>query len=490
MSQSAQLPEVFLAFGFHINTSHSYRIDTADERGFAKDIRIIRSILDTLDAANQRGVAVRGVWDTEQLFSIEECLNVHAPDLLDRIRDRVGQGWDEVVYMSYNNGLVSAMNEHELSTVLSRSRSNSAGSGLEDVFGEVSPIVRPQEMMTTAGSFSHYRAHGIEAVCLYYSATPFDAMRMFVDPLDATQAHNPLLFSLEGDDRGKSDESIRVIPTYHTVDLIEHVSLRHWVKELRRAQRAGGIDRDVLLFINFDADDQMWEGYDVPAPLRALPNTGGLGEMIASIEDLEYVHYTTLAEYLDTHPDAGKISFSQDTADGSWNGYASWSEKYSSQLFYSVVNDDREISAAVEIIAGSLPPEVRQKCRDTLRESFEQRLRLLSTTAYGLATPFVAPAREQACVDTVHRIYNAHEVVVSEIAKVLLDLPAYSSDSGGDVFVADIRNGEEKLVARLVYPGNVSEVEDIGITAHVPEEIFEKIQSRNLHLECAAAPGG
>lgn len=489
MSQSAQLPGVFLAFGFHINTSHSYRIDTPDERGFAKDLRIIRSILDTLDAANERGVPVCGVWDTEQLFSVEECLSVHAPELLERIRRRVMHGNDEVIHMSYNNGLVSAMNEQELETVLDRSRSNTAGSGLEDLFGKASPIVRPQEMMTTAGSFKHYRAHGIEAVCLYYSATPFDAMRMFVDPLDAAQAHNPLLFDRQGNENGDG-ESIRIIPTYHTVDLIEHVSLRHWIKELRRGQRSGSIDRDVLLFINFDADDQMWEGYDLPAPLRALPNTGGLGEMIGSVEDLEYVHYTTLAEYLETHSDSGTISFSQDTADGSWNGYSSWSEKYSSQLFYSAVNDDRDIAAAAGIILEELPERTRKVCESALQRSFEHRLRLLSTTAHGLATPFVAPAREEACVRLMNEIYGEHWTVVSELARALPELPVHSSNSAENVFVADIRNAEEKLVARLVYPGHVSDVENVGITAHVPEKLFEDIQSRNLHIECAAAPGG
>jgi hypothetical protein len=44
--------------------------------------------------------------------------------------------------------------------------SNPWGSGVEDIFGEFSPIVRPQEMMTTPGNFSIYEKAGMEAVCL------------------------------------------------------------------------------------------------------------------------------------------------------------------------------------------------------------------------------------------------------------------------------------------------------------------------------------
>ena len=41
--------KVYVAYGFHINLYHSYRIDTNNEEGFGKDIRIIRKIIDVLD---------------------------------------------------------------------------------------------------------------------------------------------------------------------------------------------------------------------------------------------------------------------------------------------------------------------------------------------------------------------------------------------------------------------------------------------------------
>jgi hypothetical protein len=44
-------PRIHLALRFHTNFYHSYRGDTPDEFGFGKDIRIIRSILQTLAGA-------------------------------------------------------------------------------------------------------------------------------------------------------------------------------------------------------------------------------------------------------------------------------------------------------------------------------------------------------------------------------------------------------------------------------------------------------
>ena len=45
-------PLIHLAFRFHGNFYHSYRGDTPDERGFGKDIRIVRHILRELDSVN------------------------------------------------------------------------------------------------------------------------------------------------------------------------------------------------------------------------------------------------------------------------------------------------------------------------------------------------------------------------------------------------------------------------------------------------------
>ena len=56
-------PTIHIAFRFHGSFYHSYRGDTPDELGFGKDIRIIRHLIETLDALNAAGLPVRGTWD-------------------------------------------------------------------------------------------------------------------------------------------------------------------------------------------------------------------------------------------------------------------------------------------------------------------------------------------------------------------------------------------------------------------------------------------
>ena len=87
---------IHLAFRFHVNFYHSYRGDSLDEKGIGKDIRIIRSLLDDLDALEAEGIPVRCAWDIENYFSLETYLPRHAPDIVERIRTRVGHGLDEV----------------------------------------------------------------------------------------------------------------------------------------------------------------------------------------------------------------------------------------------------------------------------------------------------------------------------------------------------------------------------------------------------------
>jgi len=241
--------KVHITFGFHVNLYHSFRGDTNDENGFGQDIRVIRHTLAELDRFNRQGIPVHGVWDFDNLFSFQEILPVHAPDIITDIQRRVRENKDDVILMSYNNGLMSAMTDEEFMVSMQRAMSNEQGSGVKDLFARVAPVVRPQEMMTTPGNFKRYQSLGIEAVSLYYSATPFDAFRMFSHVLTPAQAHNPITYR-----NPATDEQIVVLPTYHAGDLVEKVSLRDWAERLHRLQDEGRIDRDVLIFINFDAD--------------------------------------------------------------------------------------------------------------------------------------------------------------------------------------------------------------------------------------------
>src|SRR5512135_1102510 len=101
-------PNIHLAFRFHGNFYHSYRGDTPDELGFGKDIRIIRHLIETLDELNQRGIPVRGTWDFENYFSLEQIMPAHCPDIIASLQRRAQAQKDELQLMSFNNGLITA----------------------------------------------------------------------------------------------------------------------------------------------------------------------------------------------------------------------------------------------------------------------------------------------------------------------------------------------------------------------------------------------
>jgi hypothetical protein len=392
--------KVFIAFGFHVNLSHSFRNHSNNESGFGKDIRIIRRIIQTLDHFNDQGIPVKGIWDFDNLFSLQEILPQYAPDIITDIQRRVRENKDEVILMSYNNGIVSAMTSKELDDAVRWSITNPWQSGVKDIFGKFTPVVRPQEMMTTPGNFTVYKKHGIQAVSLYYSATPFDAFKVFSRPLSHVEAHNPVVYR-----HPQTKEEMVVIPTYHLGDLMEHVSLKHWVNELRNMQNNGHLNQDALIFINFDADSELWSGLDLPWTLAWMPNTGGLKDLIEEVKNLPNVEFTTLGDYLSNHPPVGTFFFSQDTADGSFNGYNSWAEKAETSDYWTVIERNRRTCMAAQKAMALLNDTIdtpRLKSLITFAEM--TRLRALSTTNFGMATPFLAPQREQAVADLMNHL--------------------------------------------------------------------------------------
>ncbi|TAL36198.1 MAG: hypothetical protein EPN93_08825 [Spirochaetes bacterium] len=396
--------KVYLSIGFHGNLYHSYRIDTNDEAGFGKDIRIIRKIIEVLDEKNAKGIPVKGTWDFENLFSLQETLPKYAPDIIKNLQRRVKENGDEIILMSYNNALSSALNEKEFLDSMKLSIHNPKGSGVADLFQKWTPYVRPQEMMITPGNYRLYKDLGLKGVVLYYSAIPFDAFRVFERELTLEEAHNPLMYR-----NRETKEELLVIPAYNHGDLAENISIKKWVRDLHREQLRGNITRDVLICINADADDSYWYGYKLPSYLSWLPNTGGLSQLIDDAAGMDYVRFTSIDEYVKTHEPAGEISFGQDAADGSFNGYVSWSEKaYSSDYWQEVAADRRthEIAEGVYARAGmGIPADVRA----ALDRSYESRMRLLSTTNFGMATPFLARTRERVVEGIIAELKGSSE---------------------------------------------------------------------------------
>jgi len=408
-------PAVHVAFRFHVNFYHSYRGDTPDELGFGKDVRIIRHILATLDELNQRGVPVCGTWDLDNYFSLEKIMPAYCPDIIADIQRRAREGHDEIQLMSYNNGLISAHTAREFEESVRRGITNEQGSGLRDLFGDrFRSMVRPQEMMYTPIHLKLYRACGIDAISLFYSALPFNTFSTFVPPLTLTERYNPLTLTYSG-----IDETMTLMPCYNTGDLADHLTLRRWVSGMRRAQLALPGPQDLLLLLDMDADDDFWVGYDVPVLKGHFSSIRGLRGLVENVADLDYVRFTTPCVYLQDHAPVGAITIGQDTADGSFDGFATWAEKWSNQRLWTGLERARILELQTRrLLANELPARIKS----LLQDSFEARLRTLSTTHFGMSAPVMNLTREKAGRDLVR-----HAV---ESAAAALDLAAPKSSPG------------------------------------------------------------
>ncbi len=399
--------KVYIAAGFHVNYNHSWRGDRNDRTGFGLDSQVIEGILDTLDTANESGLEARGTWDFDNYWSLEHCMPMFAPELLQRIQKRVIDGPDEVILDAWNNGLYGGMTEHEFRETLARTISNDAGSGIKDLFGNYSPVIRTQETMFTQGGIELMKEFGIDAIALYYSSIPFDSIRNFVRRLTPTEMYNPLWFNST-----ESDARLLMIPMYNQGDTLNHGSISKWARELHRRQEKGELDGNALIYINMDADADIWNGLPLPGVLKKIPNTRGLSEFIETVNKLDYVEFATLGDYIRDNAPVGDLTVSQDLADGSYTGYNSWTEKEENHRLWRIAERARRLAGIAEFatekadVADDRRAAAQEELYDSPDSYFENKLRLLSTTHFGMHAPAVHSERAQA---GFHYARNAFE---------------------------------------------------------------------------------
>lgn len=415
---------IHVAYGFHVNCYHSYRGDTNDAQGFGSDIRIIRKIISSLDGLNAEGIPVKGTWDSENFFSLEQILPRFAPDIIEGMKRRVKENGDENIIMGYSNGALGAMQENELAASLELAVTNPQGSGLNDIFGSCEKIVRPQEVMFTPSQVHTYNKLGVKALCLYYSCVPFDAFKTLVPLLDDEKAFNPLTFEYKG-------EGLTVIPTYSNADVCDAGCLRAWVKELHEKQVSGKIKNDLFLFINMDADAIFWESLELPVIKNRLANTDGIRGLVKEVADLDFVKFDTPGGYLKKHSPVGTLRFTQDTADGNFTGYASWAEKPYNRKIWTAIERSR--------IAEKIKPD---------ETDFLNRIKLLSTTHFGLATPVLNIQRETAA---------------NSLANALM---THYLDEGGELTLSNANGSDLQCVQLSLNADELPEIKAKGLKAY------------------------
>jgi hypothetical protein len=413
--------KIYLVCGFHVNYNHSWRGDRNDRTGFGPDSKIIRGVVDILDEANARGLAARGTWDFDNFWSLESIMPGFAPDLLEAIVRRIKDGPDEAILGCWNNGDVAASTVGEFRENLRRTISNEQGSGVRDMFGSYTPAIRTQETMFTQGSIELYLEQGVEAIALYYSSVPFDAIRNFVPRLAPNQMYNPLwLRSTE------SDARMLMIPMYNHGDVIDNVSLRRWVKKIRARQESGDIPGNALLYINMDADGEIWTGMPLPKLFGRFPNVRGLPEYIELVNELDYLEFGTIGDYLKNNQPAGELTVRQDLADGSYTGFNSWTEKQVNQQLWRLAERARWLERTAECLSASegFDPAARREIEKLLYDNrdsyFENKLRLLSTTHFGMNSPGVHEDRLRVAFQLARK---AHDFAVGAAALALEKFP-------------------------------------------------------------------
>jgi hypothetical protein len=350
---------VHLAFSMHTNLYHSYRGNSDGEDGYGRDIRVIRNTLRWLDELPE----VHADWDIENYFSMDGgegygygWLKTDAPDILQRIRERREAGQDGIRLMSWNNGSVSWQTFEEFEQSVERAKASYLSA-----FGSFDPGVQPQENMYSPDHVGWYRQLGIEWITLFNSMTPFTGFPLD-QRLEGEQAYNPVTLR-DGED------TMTLVPVYHHADVIDRGSLAGWARQL-----SGQFEGDTLLVIHFDADSETWLSFD---------------QEIRAAAELDFVRFTTIQSYLDTHQPVGTLELPGDLADGFGDGFQSWAEKQINQEVSTLVAQARELSDWARALA---PGD--DEVRSLVDQALVPRLLTLSTTNFGLAVPYLHPDRE------------------------------------------------------------------------------------------------
>lgn len=460
INKSQNPHKIYLCLGFHASMRHSWRGDMPDETGVGVDIRVIRKIIEILNSANERGISIGGSWDFESRWTIEEYIKNHSPDILENIKKRVDKGLDEVIISPYNNGLVAASTEREFVESVKREFTNDKKSGLLDIFGKATPMTRPQEMMFTPGQVKLYKKLGIKYLSLYYSSTPFNSISNFIPPLTTEQRYNPIYLK-----DGTSDDKIILIPTYHHGDILNNYSLKKWLIKLRKEQITGKVKSDLLIFINIDADSETWVGFDLPRILSFIPNATGLYEYIKTVNELKFVEFTTIKEYMKNHSPVFEVTITQDLADGGWDGFSSWAEKLDTHQIWKGLEKSRYYTYQAEYLLENeiKDDDFKEKINNELwgeeNSSFIKRFELLSTTHFGMSNPVINNERLKQAFElsnlTKEIAYNALRECKKTIArKSNKDLKDYLYA----FYIFNFKNRDSKFFAKvpLILPENIN----------------------------------
>jgi hypothetical protein len=477
--------KIYFIISPHINYYHSYRGDSRGVDGFGKDLNLMRAILDKLDEIEDQGLCngeMRVTWDYSDTFWSIQLQQEFQEDVLDRVIERCSQGKDEVLIGTWGNVGLPFLDTEEFLQNYEWLMENSMGTGLKQLFpGRIAPYIRAQETMFTQGMIELYNKCDIKGVCNYYSVYEFDVGRPFIYPrLTPNQRYGLTKFKST-----ISDASCLMIPMYAFGDVLDYCSIKRWFKLIRKMQENGEITGHALLFFNFDMDYENWIGVDLPKFLQWMPNTGGLLEFAEAVDELEYVEFANLIDTipkLDVH---GDVCIRQDIADGYWNGYYNWAQKYNNTKFWTVGQRARWLKSATntmisEGIVGKRKEQVNELLygeNDQSDSYIKNKILFASTTNFGLALPFQHPHRRKTAMKYGLSAYKASQKAIE-----------YALEDFGDTLQKIELKDKNVLFIQPIFDRGISKREKERINSPIlvkhafEKEIFDKLRGENEYL--------
>ncbi len=421
--------KIYLVLSPHINYYHSYRGDSKGITGFGKDIRIFNEIFEELDKIEQREFSFSSMpisWDYGDLFWSIQLQKEFQNDTLDRLIERCKQEIDEVLIGSWGNCAQASLDTEELIQDHKWFLQNSMGIGVNQLFpGRVAPYVRAQETMFTQGMIELYNKLGIEGVCLYYSMYGFDVARPYINPrLDWNQRYG--LVRLQST---ISNASTLMIPMYGFGDRLDFCSTKKWFEFLRNKQESGVIAEHALIFFNFDMDSDNWINLNLPKFLKWMPNSGGLMEFAEAVDKYEFVEFATLIDLIPKLKVHDKAELREDVADGMWNGFYNWAQKYNNTTFWTYGQRARWLKCASDsMISNFNNPQAIEEVNNLLRSVddskdtyLKNKILFASTTNFGMAMPFLHPDRFKTALNYVIKAYQFSEMAINEAIQTKLE---------------------------------------------------------------------
>lgn len=397
----------------------------------------MEEILDQLDAIENDGLCdgkIPITWDYADTFWSIQLQKKYQQGVLDRIIERCKNGKDEVLIGSWGNCAQPILDTEEFQTDQKWHMENSMEIGLKQLFaGRIAPYARSQETMFTQGMIEQYIKAGIEGIGLYYSVFPFDNTRPFINPrLNWNQMFNPIKFKSV-----ISDDSIIMIPMYSFGDILDYYSIKKWFELIREKQKSGEISAHALVFLNFDMDSNTWIGIKLPKLFQWMPNSRGLRELAEAVDMHNYIEFGGL---LDTMPKLkiyGETTVKEDVADGLWNGYYNWAQKYENTKFWTRGQRARWLKCISDsLIDIGLSAQTKSEINNFIRDGddlsdtyIKNKILFASTTNFGLSMPFLHPHRYKTAMIYVIKAYQVAKSAANLAIKEKVEDLIKSNDS-------------------------------------------------------------